>query len=173
MAFVREVKRGTKRYYYLVRTYREGGKVKQRTLQYLGTEAPPYNKRIGLVAQTTAQRREREALMGTRMTTAEIEDACLAKLDSCGGLIQWDEIHEVATGTARAASPQQVNNAWLWLASRGQVNIDFLDEGGIQSIRKPVKDHTGRLMDVERSKSLEKRRRAAARYAGLIREVPR
>jgi len=41
MAFIREIKRGKKRYYYLVETYRENGKVKQRTLKYLGTKPPP------------------------------------------------------------------------------------------------------------------------------------
>ena len=41
MAFIREIKRGNKRYYYLVETYREDGKVKQRTLKYLGTKRPP------------------------------------------------------------------------------------------------------------------------------------
>ena len=40
MAFIREVKRGYKRYYFLVETYREDGKVKQRQA-YLGTEKPP------------------------------------------------------------------------------------------------------------------------------------
>lgn len=45
MAFIREVKRGfyangrPKRYYYLVETYRENGKVKQRQ-RYLGTRKP-------------------------------------------------------------------------------------------------------------------------------------
>jgi len=45
MAFIREVKRGfyangrPKRYYYLVETYRENGKVKQRQ-RYLGKEKP-------------------------------------------------------------------------------------------------------------------------------------
>ncbi len=45
MAFIREVKRGfyangrPKRYYYLVETYRENGKVKQRQ-RYLGTTKP-------------------------------------------------------------------------------------------------------------------------------------
>jgi len=41
MAFIREVKRGNRCYYYLVESYREGGKPKQRTLQYLGTKPPP------------------------------------------------------------------------------------------------------------------------------------
>ena len=40
MAFIREVKRGKKGYYYLVESYRESGKVKQRALQYLGTKCP-------------------------------------------------------------------------------------------------------------------------------------
>ena len=39
MAFIREVKRGGRYYYYLVHTYRENGKVKQES-QYLGTEKP-------------------------------------------------------------------------------------------------------------------------------------
>ena len=42
MAFIREIKRGNKPYYYLVESYRdkETGKVRQRNLKYLGTKRP-------------------------------------------------------------------------------------------------------------------------------------
>ena len=40
MAYVRVQKRGKRRYYYLVKSEREGSKVKQRVLQYLGTSRP-------------------------------------------------------------------------------------------------------------------------------------
>jgi len=36
MAFIRHVKRGNNTYAYLVESYRKNGKVKQRTLEYLG-----------------------------------------------------------------------------------------------------------------------------------------
>ena len=41
MAFIREIKRGKRSYYYLVENYRENDKVKQRNLNYLGTRPPP------------------------------------------------------------------------------------------------------------------------------------
>ena len=60
MAFIREVKRGfyangrPKRYYYLVETYREDGKVKQRQ-RYLGKEIPKgWGRRAGLPFLTKA-----------------------------------------------------------------------------------------------------------------------
>jgi hypothetical protein len=37
MAFIRAKKKGKKVYYYLVENYREGTKVKQKVLHYLGT----------------------------------------------------------------------------------------------------------------------------------------
>lgn len=37
MAFIRAKRRGDKTYYYLVETKREGNKVKQKVLKYLGT----------------------------------------------------------------------------------------------------------------------------------------
>jgi hypothetical protein len=40
MAFVRVQKRGNRVYYYFVQTHREGKKVRQNVLKYLGT-APP------------------------------------------------------------------------------------------------------------------------------------
>jgi hypothetical protein len=48
MAFVRAQKRVNRVYYYLVETHREGKKVRQRVLKYLGTKPPegwqPKNK---------------------------------------------------------------------------------------------------------------------------------
>ena len=40
MAYVRVQKRGTRHYYYLVESEREGKKVRQKVLQYLGTVKP-------------------------------------------------------------------------------------------------------------------------------------
>jgi hypothetical protein len=40
MAFVRAQKRGNRVYYYLVETHREGKKVRQKVLKYLGTKPP-------------------------------------------------------------------------------------------------------------------------------------
>jgi len=40
MAFVREKRRGSRRYYYLVENYRQDGKVRQRTIRYVGTQKP-------------------------------------------------------------------------------------------------------------------------------------
>lgn len=47
MAFVRKKKQGSRVYYYLVESYREGGQVKQRVLRYLGTH-PPMGRQKGL-----------------------------------------------------------------------------------------------------------------------------
>ena len=47
MAFVRVKYHDKRPYYYLVETYREGGKVKQRTLRYIGTR-PPKGRQRGL-----------------------------------------------------------------------------------------------------------------------------
>lgn len=40
MAFVRVKRQGDRRYYYLVESKREGKKVRQRVIRYLGTEPP-------------------------------------------------------------------------------------------------------------------------------------
>jgi len=40
MAYIRVQKRGNRRYYYLVKSEREGNKVRQKVLQYLGTSKP-------------------------------------------------------------------------------------------------------------------------------------
>jgi hypothetical protein len=47
MAFVTKKRHGNRFYYYLVEGYREGGKVKQRTIKYLGTR-PPRGRQKGL-----------------------------------------------------------------------------------------------------------------------------
>lgn len=47
MAFVRVKRRGDREYYYLVESYREDGKVRQRILKYLGTH-PPRGQQKGL-----------------------------------------------------------------------------------------------------------------------------
>ena len=47
MAFVRVKYHGKRPYYYLVETFRENGKVKQRTLKYIGTH-PPRGRQKGL-----------------------------------------------------------------------------------------------------------------------------
>lgn len=44
MAFVRKQKRGNRSYYYLVESKRNGVKVKQVNLQYLGTQEPVKEK---------------------------------------------------------------------------------------------------------------------------------
>jgi len=40
MAYIRVQKRGKRRYYYLVKSEREGNKVRQKFLKYLGTRKP-------------------------------------------------------------------------------------------------------------------------------------
>ena len=40
MAFVRTKRQGSRIYYYLVENKREGKKVRQKVIKYLGTEAP-------------------------------------------------------------------------------------------------------------------------------------
>ena len=40
MAFVRVKRKGNRIYYYLVESKREGNKVRQRVIRYLGTEQP-------------------------------------------------------------------------------------------------------------------------------------
>jgi len=40
MAFIRAKRRGDKTYYYLVQNKREGRKVRQKVLKYLGTSIP-------------------------------------------------------------------------------------------------------------------------------------
>ena len=40
MAYIRVQKRGSRSYYYLVKSEREGSKVRQKVLQYLGTSKP-------------------------------------------------------------------------------------------------------------------------------------
>ncbi len=40
MAFIRERRRGNRTYYYLVENRREGKKVRQKVLQYVGTQPP-------------------------------------------------------------------------------------------------------------------------------------
>jgi len=40
MAFVRVKRQGNRSYYYLVESKREGNKVRQRVIRYLGTEPP-------------------------------------------------------------------------------------------------------------------------------------
>ncbi|MBA7468443.1 hypothetical protein ES707_03693 [subsurface metagenome] len=40
MAFVRTKRQGDRIYYYLVESRREGKKIKQKVIKYLGTEAP-------------------------------------------------------------------------------------------------------------------------------------
>jgi len=49
MAFVRIKYHGKQPYYYLVETYREAGKTKQRVLKYIGTR-PPRGRQKGLKA---------------------------------------------------------------------------------------------------------------------------
>ena len=44
MAFVRSQKRGNRSYYYLVESKRNGNRVKQINLQYLGTQKPSKEK---------------------------------------------------------------------------------------------------------------------------------
>lgn len=40
MAFIRGKKRANREYFYLVESYREEGKVRQRVLKYLGSKRP-------------------------------------------------------------------------------------------------------------------------------------
>ena len=52
MAFVRTKRQGDRIYYYLVENRREGNKVKQKVIKYLGTEPPT-------IEQIETMRRER------------------------------------------------------------------------------------------------------------------
>ncbi len=52
MAYVRTKRRGQRLYYYLVESKREGKKVRQKVIKYLGTELPTKE-------QIEAMRRER------------------------------------------------------------------------------------------------------------------
>ena len=56
MAYVRVQKRGDKLYYYLVESKREGKKVHQRTMRYLGTEKPEKTEIERIVADIEATR---------------------------------------------------------------------------------------------------------------------
>jgi L-lactate utilization protein LutB len=47
MAFIRPKKRGDKTYYYLVESRREGKKVRQRVLKYLGANLETARERVG------------------------------------------------------------------------------------------------------------------------------
>jgi hypothetical protein len=51
MAFVRIKKHGDREYYYLVESFRDNGKVRQRVLEYLGTH-PPRGRQKGLKAHS-------------------------------------------------------------------------------------------------------------------------
>lgn len=44
MAFVRAKQRGEKTYYYLVESKREGNRVRQKVIKYLGAERPTVEK---------------------------------------------------------------------------------------------------------------------------------
>lgn len=48
MAFIRVKRRGTRQYYYLVEGKREGKKVRQKVIKYLGTE-PPTKEQIDTI----------------------------------------------------------------------------------------------------------------------------
>lgn len=45
MAFVRAKKHGKRTYYYLVESYREEGRMRQRIIKYLGKEVPEEYRR--------------------------------------------------------------------------------------------------------------------------------
>jgi len=99
MAFIREVKRGfyangrPKRYYYLVETYRENGKVKQRQ-RYLGKEKPKrWGRGAGLPFLTKADeemiakaKRDRNPLMNRAGQLARSLAYRLDELDGQGYL---------------------------------------------------------------------------------------
>jgi hypothetical protein len=55
MAFVKTIKRGERTYYYLVESIREGKRVRQRYLKYLGTEKPFSIEEGGLNMATETQ----------------------------------------------------------------------------------------------------------------------
>jgi len=48
MAFVRTKRKGNRTYYYLVESKREGTKVRQKVIKYLGTE-PPTKEQIEIL----------------------------------------------------------------------------------------------------------------------------
>ena len=48
MAYIRERRRGNRTYYYLVESRREGNKVRQKVLKYLGTTLPTAEKLASL-----------------------------------------------------------------------------------------------------------------------------
>jgi len=57
MAYIKKKKIKERIYYYLAESYREGGKVKTRTLRYLGTE-PPDKILSGLSSSRTRKKME-------------------------------------------------------------------------------------------------------------------
>ena len=56
MAYVRVQKRGKRSYYYLVESRREGKKVHQRVMRYLGTEKPDQAKIERIINEIKALR---------------------------------------------------------------------------------------------------------------------
>ena len=59
MAFVRKQKRGNRSYYYLVESKRDGNKVKQINLQYLGIQKPSEEKIDIMIKQIKLKQMEK------------------------------------------------------------------------------------------------------------------
>ena len=60
MAFVRVKRRGNREYYYLVEGKREGKKVRQKVIKYLGTE-PPTKEQIEIIRRSKDESHRSEA----------------------------------------------------------------------------------------------------------------
>ena len=76
MAYVRRKRLKGHDYYYLVESYRQGGKVKTRTLKYLGTTPEVPAKFQHLLEATRARRGQRQGLLwDPRHLGAAIADA--------------------------------------------------------------------------------------------------
>lgn len=60
MAFVRVKRRGNREYYYLVEGKREGKKVRQKVIKYLGTE-PPTKEQIETIRRSKDESHRTEA----------------------------------------------------------------------------------------------------------------
>ena len=59
MAYIRVQKRGNRRYYYLVKSEREGSKVRQKVLQYLGTSKPSKDDVDAIITKIREKRMKR------------------------------------------------------------------------------------------------------------------
>ena len=75
MPFVRAKRRGNRNYYYLVESRREGKKVRQRVLRYLGTQRPTKEEQEAIIREVTMQKGPTESRIeeGIHVVTCFLE----------------------------------------------------------------------------------------------------